>query len=110
MKSLVIVAVLLMSMSAFAADAFHVTGVREWSPSDPAPVSRGPRVYVITGTVNGVQVTAQQMFTFGSQHLDVGQDYEVSKSDRTRLTVVTHDKKGRNVEERLVITSVQEVQ
>lgn len=85
----------------------HITGVRNWAPTDPAPVSRAGRVYVITGTVNGTRYTAQQLFMWGSQHFVIGQDYEVLKSDPQSMTVLMYDKKGHKIQERLDVTGVE---
>lgn len=94
--------------TAALADSLHVTGVREWSPTDPPRVSRAFRTYVIVGTMNGSRYTAQQLFSWGSQRFTVGRDYEVTKADATSLTVIVPDKKGRKNTERLDVTSIEE--
>ncbi len=109
MTKLILVATFLLGTFAFA-DTFHVTAVRDWAATDPAPVSRAFKVYVVTGTRNGIQYTGQQSFSWGSQHFEVGKDYDVPKTpDGKSITVTMHDKKGHEVKERLVITSMEEV-
>jgi hypothetical protein len=105
MKTLL--AMLIVAASA-SAQTFHVTGVRNWAATDPAPVSHAFRVYVITGNVGDKAYTAQQLFSWGSQHFEAGADYEVIKSDAQSLTIEMHDKKGHNIKERLDVVGVEE--
>jgi hypothetical protein len=89
------------------APVLHVTAVRDWAPTDPAPVSR-VKCYVITGTVGSIRYTAEQLFTWGSQRFQVGADYPVTV-DGQALKVRMTDKKGHEVPERLNVVSVEEV-
>lgn len=41
-------------------------------------------------------------------HFEVGKEYEVLKVDAHALTVIMHEKKGREIKERLDITGVEE--
>ncbi len=88
----------------------HITAVRNLAATDPAPVSRAFRVYMVVGTMGGFRYTAQQIFSWGSQHFEVGKDYEVLKSDPQSLTVLMHDKKGRETKERLDVVNTEETQ
>lgn len=97
-----------MSAALLLLTLLHVTGVRNWAPTDPAPVSRAGRVYVITGTVDGTRYTTQQLFMWGSQHFEVGRDYTIVKQDDRSLTVIVPDKKGRPVKERLDIVGAEQ--
>ena len=82
--------------------------MRNLTITDAAPVSRAFRVFVISGTVGGVRYTAQQIYSWGSIPFDVGADYEVVKTDSRSITVLMHNKKGREVKERLDLTAVEE--
>jgi len=104
MKTLILSLMLVTSVA--SAQTLHVTAVRDWTPTDAPRVSQ-VRVYVVTGTLDGKLYTTQQMFTLGSQHFSVGMDYEVTKADDRALTVVMHNKKGREVKERLDVTGVE---
>ena len=86
----------------------RVTAVRNWTETDPSPVSRAFRVYVIVGTMDGKRYTAQQIHSWGSQDFHVGEDYAVTKATDRELSVVTHDKKGREVKDLLDVTGVEE--
>lgn len=89
---------------------FHVTVVRDWAATDPAPVSRAFKTYVVIGTVGATRYTTEQMFSWGSQHFAVGTDYEIVKSDDKSLTIVMHDKKGREIKERLDVVGAEELE
>lgn len=107
MKSLFLILACL-SISAAGAQTFHVTTGRDLQPTDPAPISRAFKVYVIEGALHGSKYTTMQTFSWGSQRFTVGTDYVVAKEDARTLTVVTHDKKGRDVKELLQVVSVSE--
>ncbi len=104
-----ILAVILILTTAALAESFHVTAVRNIQPTDPAPVSRAFRVYVITGTIGQTRYTTQQLHSWGVQSLEVGRDYEIKKQDSRVLILNVMDKKGRPDTVRLNITSVEEV-
>jgi hypothetical protein len=110
MKRLLIITVLMLGAAAFAGDTLHVTTVRNLAATDPPPVSRAFRVYVIVGTVGKMRYTTQQIFSWGSQRFEVGKEYQVLKQDAQSLTLLMLDKKGREVKERLDVVSVEEVQ
>jgi len=88
---------------------FHVTTVRDWATTDPAPVSRAFKIQVVMGTLNGKRYTTQQIFSWGSQHFEVGADYPVAKSDAKSLTVIMLDKKGHEIKERLDVVAAEEL-
>jgi hypothetical protein len=50
----------LMASAQSPVPVLHVTAVRHWAPTDPAPVSR-VKCYVITGTVGSIRYTAEQL-------------------------------------------------
>jgi len=102
-----VLALALLSSAAYA-ESLHVTTVRDWQPTDPAPVSRAFRVQVIEGTMGGSRYTAQQLMSWGTSRVHVGEDYEVVKADDRSLTVIVKDKKGRENKERLDVTGVQQ--
>ena len=99
-------AILLLSAASFA-QSLHVTGVREWTITDPARITQAFKTYVITGTMNETRYTAQQTYSWGSKRLEPGKDYEVTKADAKTLTVIVPDKKGRQNKELLRITGVE---
>ncbi len=101
-----LIAILLLSVASFA-QTFHVTGVREWTITDPPRTTQAFRTYVITGTMNETRYTAQQTFSWGSQRFEPGKDYEVTKADAKTLTVLVQDKKGRKNKELLHITGAE---
>lgn len=102
-----VLAILLLSGAALAADTFHVSTVRNLQPTDPAPVSRAFRVFVIVGTVGHTRYTTQQIHGWGAADFEVGKDYVVIKSDAKSLTVIVPGKK-RDIKERLDIVSAEE--
>jgi hypothetical protein len=97
----------LMASAQSPAPVLHVTAVRDWAPTDPAPVSR-VKCYIITGTVGSIRYAAEQLFTWGSQRFQVGADYPVTV-DGQALKVRMTDKKGHEVPERLNVVSVEEM-
>jgi hypothetical protein len=99
---------MLLLLAAGHAETLHVTAVRNLQPTDPAPVSRAFRVFVIEGDIGAEHFTAQQIHSWGSQDFIVGEDYTVVKQDARSLTVLMHDKRGHEVKERLDITGITE--
>lgn len=99
---------MLLLLAAAHAETLHVTVVRNLQPTDPAPVSRAFRVFVIEGDIGAKHYTAQQIHSWGSLDFIVGEDYPVVKQDARSLTVVMHDKKGHELKERLDVTGVTE--
>lgn len=90
------------------AQSLHVTAVRHLQPTDPAPVSRAFEVFVVTGMIDGKTYSLQQMKSWGTHLVQVGQDYPVLKlTDRT-LDVTVTDKKGKAWKENLDVTGVSE--
>lgn len=89
---------------------FHVNAVHEWTVTDAPRVTKGFATYVVTGTIGNVKYTTQQIFSWGSQRFEIGTDYPVDKQDDRAVTVVTHNKKGREIKERLDITGAEEKQ
>jgi hypothetical protein len=96
-----------LSASAFG-QSLHVTAVRELQPTDPAPVSRAFRVIVVSGTVDGKTYSLQQMKSWGTHLVQVGQDYPVLKLTERRLDVTVTDKKGKVWKENLDVMGVSE--
>ena len=100
---------LLLSASAFAAETFHVSGIRSLQPNDPEPVSRAFRVQVVTGTAGGVRYVLQHSLCWGCQRLELGKDYEIKKRDSKRINLLVPDKKGRRSDELLwIVDAVEE--
>jgi len=93
---------LLLLLATAHAETSHVTVVRNLQPTDPSPVSRAFRVFVIERDIGA------KHFSWGSQEFIVGEDYTVMKQDTRSLTVLMHDKKGHEVKERLDITGITE--
>jgi hypothetical protein len=113
MKTLTLALLAAASVAASASTAqtpatLHVTAVRDWAATDPPPSSHGSRVYVIVGTIGGVRYTTEQLFSWGSQHFQVGADYAVTMKGQS-LNVKMEDKKGREVPERLNVVATEEV-
>jgi hypothetical protein len=86
----------------------HVTAIRDWAPTDPAPASHAFKTIMVTGTIGSVRYVTEQLFSWGSQRFVVGTDYPVTIKGQT-LNVTMQDKKGHNVPERLDVVSAEEV-
>jgi hypothetical protein len=83
-SKLTVAAVFLLCTAALA-QTFHVTSVRDWAATDPAPVSRAFKTYVVTGTSGAVRYTAQQLFSRGSQRFEVGQELQAQTPASNRI-------------------------
>jgi hypothetical protein len=105
MRSTIIALIL---VSAAFAETLHVTTVRERGPNDPPAVTRAFKTYVVEGTVGAVRYTMQQTYSWGSQRLEVGKDYEILKAKPQSLEVRVTDKKGRADNELLFITGTED--
>jgi hypothetical protein len=102
-----IVLLMLFSISAFA-QTLHVNTVRLWQPTDAPRVSRSFETYVVEGTLDGKHYTLQQLKSWGTHLVQIGQDYPVVKQTDRRLDVMVTDKKGKAWKENLDVTGVSE--
>ena len=98
---------LLLSMSAFG-ETLHITSVRLWKPTDAPRVSHVGETYVISGKMDGLTYSLQQLKTWGTHLVQVGQDCPVVKKSGRTLDVIVPDKKGKPYKENLDITGVSE--
>lgn len=99
---------LLLFASFASAESIHVTSVRLWQPTDAPRVSRVGETFIISGTLDGKTYSLQQLKTWGTHVVQVGQDYPVVKLSGRTLYVTVTDKKGKTYKENLDVTGVSE--
>lgn len=109
MKHLVMLLLVFVPSLAFAQEhVLHVTAVRQWQPTDAPRVTHSFETYVIEGTLDGHHYALQQLKSWGTHLVQVGQDYPVLKQSERGLDVTVTDKKGKAWKENLDVTGVSE--
>jgi hypothetical protein len=109
MKKLLLLAALVFSCSAFAADVFHVTGTHKATRDNEKTYHTSFDQNIITGTIGDRRYTLEQLSAWGAYHFEVGKDYPVVKATDRELKVSVTNKKGKQSTETLNVLTVEEV-
>jgi len=110
MKKLILLAVLTLASSAFAADVLHVTGIHKATRDNEKTYHTAFNQNIITGTIGDKQYTFEQLASWGFYHFEVGTDYPVVKVTDSEVKVRVTNKKGKESTETLNVVSVGEVE
>lgn len=108
MKRLILLAVIFLASSAFAADVLHVTGMHKATRDNEKTYHTAFNQNIIIGTIGNKTYTCEQLASWGFYHFEVGTDYPVVKVTDSEVKVRVTNKKGKESTESLNVVTVEE--